>query len=597
MRSPLALGAYEHHLGAYLERWALRAGDRTFLAQRGPDGAWRRLFYKAAWARSCAIGQALLERGLGPDRPVAILTGNSIEHALVTFGAMLAGVPVAPISPSYSLSAEGLVRLNEIADLLQPALVFVQSAASLSGARALPALAGAEWVSAEGDADTTPLSGLEATAPGSALKTAFEHATGDTVAKILFTSGSTGSPKGVLNTQRMLCSAIRGSELLFPVSEPPVMVDWMPWHHTMGGNTSLHGTLRDGGTLYIDEGRPLHGLFRKTIANLTEISATVLQNVPGGFQLLVEAMETDSALRRRFFARMSRIVYAGASLPQEVWRRMQRLAVQEIGEAIPFISGYGATETGPGISATHWAGEGLGEIGLPIPGVQIKLIPFEDRFEILVRGPNVTPGYLNRPDLTAQAFDDEGFYRVGDAVQFVDPKNPAAGLRFAGRLSENFKLSNGSWVLTGELRTAVIEAAPSIAEAVVAGHDRDDVRLLVWATPSLRASLGATCEGAELERRIGDRVREDLDRYNVRNIGATRRIAAFHVLQAPPSLAAGETTDKGYVNQRAVLEQRAELVARLYDPVRTPSVVLCDPRHAVTRNTTEEAGLRPEVAQ
>jgi feruloyl-CoA synthase len=326
----------------------------------------------------------------------------------------------------------------------------------------------------------------------------------------------------------------------------------MPWHHTLGGNSTLHSILRDGGTMYIDGGRPMPGLFGETVRNLTEIATTVVQNVPVGFQMLVAAMEADDALRTRFFERVERIAFAGASLTGATFDRMQALAMRTIGEPVAFIAGYGTTETGPGISSTHWPSEGKGEIGLPFPGCEVKLVPFDDRYEIRVRGPNVFPGYLARPDLTNQAFDDEGFYAVGDAVQFFEPRDPRQGLRFAGRLSENFKLSNGSWVLTGELRAAVLAAVPDLAELVVAGHDRDDVRLLVWAT------------GKGDPEQVQAAIARDLAAYNAANPGATRRIAGFLLADTPPSMADGELTDKGYVNQRAVLANRAASIARLY---------------------------------
>jgi feruloyl-CoA synthase len=553
MRSPIPLAGCERHICAYLERWAGEAPDRTFLAQRDEAGAWRHLRYAEAWTRARSIAQALLDRGLGPDRPLAILSGNSIEHALMAFGAMIAGVPVAPISPAYSASAGGRRRLAEVVAILKPGMIFAQSATPLADVRAMPELAGLPWITVEPADAAERLSDIERVPGHADADRAYAAATGATVAKILFTSGSTGSPKGVPNTQGMLCSAVRAAGLVFPVDAPPVTVDWMPWHHTLGGNSTLHSILRDGGTMYIDGGRPLPGLFDDTVRNLSEIATTVVQNVPVGFQMLVAAMEADDALRTRFFERVERIAFAGASLTGDTFDRMQALSIRTTGEPVAFVAGYGTTETGPGIASTHWPSEGKGEIGLPFPGCEVKLVPFDDRYEIRVRGPNVFPGYLARADLTEQAFDDEGFYAVGDAVQFVDPHDPRQGLRFAGRLSENFKLSNGSWVLTGELRAAVLAAAPGVAELVVAGHDRDDVRLLVW-----------PAGGNDAEQIQAD-IARDLAAYNSANPGATRRIAGYLLVDAPPSMADGELTDKGYVNQRAVLANRAELVARLYE--------------------------------
>jgi feruloyl-CoA synthase len=552
MRSPIPLDGCERHICAYLERWAGEAPDRTFLAQRDHTGAWRRLPYAEAWARARGIAQALLDCGLSPDSPLAILTGNSIEHALMTFGAMIAGVPVAPISPAYSASAGGRRRLAEVVAILKPGMIFAQSAAALGDVRAMPELAGLPWITVEPTDTAERLADIERVAGHADADRAYAAATSATVAKILFTSGSTGSPKGVPNTQGMLCGAIHAAALVFPVDAPPVTVDWMPWHHTLGGNSTLHSILRDGGTMYIDGGRPLPGLFDETVRNLTEIATTVVQNVPVGFQMLVAAMEADDALRTRFFERVERIAFAGASLTGDTFDRMQALAIRTTGGPVAFIAGYGTTETGPGIASTHWPSEGKGEIGLPFPGCEVKLVPFDDRYEIRVRGPNVFPGYLDRPDLTRQAFDDEGYYAVGDAVQFFDPHDLRQGLRFAGRLSENFKLSNGSWVLTGELRAAVLAAAPGVAELVVAGHDRDDVRLLVW-----------PASGNDPEQ-LHAGIARDLAAYNAANPGATRHVAGYLLVDAPPSMADGELTDKGYVNQRAVLANRAQLVTRLY---------------------------------
>jgi feruloyl-CoA synthase len=557
LRSPLELTGRRRHVCEYLQAWAQAAPERTFLAQRGADGAWRRISYAEAWRRAQAIGQGLLERGLGPDRPLAILTGNSLEHALVTYGAMTAGVPAAPISPAYSASEGGLKRLAEVAELLQPAMVFAQSADRLGRARALPQLSDLPWISAEPAEDTVTLDDLERVDGLARVERAFAAADEATVAKILFTSGSTGSPKGVPNTQGMLCSDLAALAMLIPVAQTPVTVDWMPWHHAFGGNSTLNGVLRDGGTFYIDDGRPTPTLFAETIRNLKEIAVTIVQTVPAGFQMLVPALEADEGLRARFFERIERLGFAGASLPPDIFHRMQALAQRATGAPIPFLSGYGATETGPGISNTHWPSEGKGELGLPFPGCELKLTPVDDRYDVRMRGPSVFSGYLRRPDLTEAAFDEEGFYELGDAVQFLDPADPSRGLRFAGRLSENFKLCNGTWVLTGELRLAVLAAAPSIGELVVAGHDRDDVRLIVWPAPALMQQPEARHGAAE-------RIRQELVGYNRAVRGATRRIAAFCLADEPPSLADGEATDKGSVNQRAVLANRKALVEALY---------------------------------
>ncbi len=578
LRSPIELCGCADNIVDYLERWAAAVPDRVFLAQRAPGGGWETLSYAEAWRRVQGVAQALLTRGLTEHTPIAILSGASLEHAVLTFAGMLVGIPVSPVSPNYTLLPAARPRLAEIAELLQPQLVFAQDAARFSGALSVPQLASAPWLSASADEPgVATLASLYDTVPGPAVAAARRAVRPSTVAKILFTSGSTGAPKGVLNTHGMLCSAVQASALLVSSDQVPVGLDWLPWHHTVGGNATLHGILREGATLYLDDGRPTPGEFRKTIENIRELRPTSLLSVPSALQMLVDALEADDDLRQAFFSRLRRISYAGASLPQEVWNRMQALAVRTLGTQIAFGAGYGTTETGPGISITHWPSPGGGEIGLPVPGLTVKLVPFEDRYEVRVRGPNVTPGYLRRPDLTAAAFDEEQFYRVGDLVQFADPERPEDGLRFAGRLSENFKLSNGSWVATGELRLALLEACqPMLTDLVIAAPDRDDIRLLVWVHPAERQRAGANAEGelaAVAYAAIAARVAERLSAHNQQAGGGTHRVAAFRILHTPASIGAGETTDKGYVNQRGVLACRSALVAELYSADPGPEVI------------------------
>lgn len=578
LRSTIELCGCADNIVDYLERWAVAEPDRVFLAQRAPGGGWETLSYAEAWRRVQGVAQALLARGLTEQTPIAILSGASLEHAVLTFAGMLVGIPVSPVSPNYTLLPAARPRLAEIAEVLQPALVFAQDAARFAGARSVPHLASAPWLSASaGEPGVATLASLYDTTPGPAVAAARRAVQPSTVAKILFTSGSTGAPKGVLNTHGMLCSAAQASALVVSSDQVPVGLDWLPWHHTVGGNATLHGILREGGTLYIDDGRPTPDEFRKTIENIREVRPTSLLSVPSALQMLADALEADDDLRQAFFSRLRRMNFAGASLPQEVWNRMQALAVRTLGTQIAFGAGYGTTETGPGISVTHWPSQGGGEIGLPVPGLTVKLVPFEDRYEVRVSGPNVTPGYLRRPDLTAAAFDEEQFYRVGDLVQFVDPERPEDGLRFAGRLSENFKLSNGSWVATGELRLALVEACqPMLTDLVIAGPDRDDIRILVWVHPAERRRADANAEG-ELApaayAAIAAGVAERLRVHNQQAGGGTHRVAAFRILHTPASIGAGETTDKGYVNQRGVLACRAALVAELYSADPGPEVI------------------------
>ncbi|WP_198084098.1 AMP-binding protein [Variovorax sp. E3] len=565
----------------YLEQWAIAAPERVFLAQKSKGSRWEALSYAEAWRRVQGVAQALLNMGLGEQTPIAILSGASFDHAVLTFAGMLVGIPVSPISPSYTLLPAARSRLAEIAEVLQPGLVFAQDAARYLDIRGMPALARASWLCADAVDSGIPLiSDLYDSLPGEGVFEARRAVSSSTVAKILFTSGSTGPPKGVLNTQGMLCSATQATALVVSSDSFPIALDWLPWHHTVGGNATLHSVLREGGTLYIDDGRPTPAEFSKTIENIRHVRPTTLLSVPSAIQMLTDALEADDNLRKAFFSRLQRMNYAGASLPQEVWSRMQALAMRTIGSQIAFGSGYGTTETGPGISITHWPSQGGGEIGLPFPGLTIKLVPMEDSYEVRVKGPNVTPGYFERPDLTAEAFDEEQFYRVGDLVRFVDPERPENGLRFAGRLSENFKLTNGTWVATGELRLALVEACqPLVTDLVVTGPDRDDIRLMVWVHPAERKRAGGTVDGAmdpAVYGAIALRVAEKLRAHNRNAGGRTYRVSAFRILQTPASIGAGETTDKGYVNQRGVLTRRAALVDELYAEEPSAEVIRID---------------------
>ncbi|HEX7961620.1 MAG TPA: AMP-binding protein, partial [Terriglobales bacterium] len=456
-----------------LPDWAEKKPIQTFLAQRGADRKWQTISYADMWARVQAVGQALLDQGARRGDKLAILSGNSIEHAVIMFAAMSAGLVVAPISPNYSLMPGGLARLQDISTLLRPSFVFVQDSVAYAAARKIPELASATWIAADQKAGSIAIESLYQTVPGASFKQAFRSVDKEAPAKILFTSGSTGLPKGVINTHLMMASAIEMGSLLVPPRESPVQVEWLPWHHTMGSNIILQGILRYGGTLYIDDGRPVPQLFHKTITNLKEISPTNMFNVPAGYTLLCEALEVDADLRTSFFRNIDRLSYAGSAISRTTLDKLYHLAKTATGRHIPVMSGYGTTETAPTVSTTHWATEEPGELGLPAPGLELKLVPAGDSYEVRVRGPNVTPGYLGRPDVTAAAFDDEGFYRIGDTVSFIDPTRPELGLRFTGRLSENFKLANGTWVVVGNLRAVVLAATGGVLQdAVIAGENR-----------------------------------------------------------------------------------------------------------------------------
>ncbi|WP_247337290.1 AMP-binding protein [Bradyrhizobium sp. 147] len=565
LSSPLEWTPCDWRITDFLPRWANAVPDRVFLAQRNTKGGWDEITYGEAWSQVQAVGQGLIDMGARPADKLAVLSGNSIENAVISFAAMSIGVILAPISPNYTLMPGGLARLKDIAEVLRPSFVFVQSGRDFSAGRAIPELAAATWISVDGAPDTVPFQALAARTGREGFERASREVPCDAVAKILFTSGSTGFPKGVLNTHRMMASSLQMGSLLVSPPDAPVQVEWLPWHHTMGSNVILHGILRNGGTLYIDDGRPLPHLFHKTVANLREISPTAMFNVPAGYNLLCDAIENDLDLGASVFKRMDRLSYAGAAISQDTLEKLYRLTFAATGRRIPVMSGYGTTETAPTISSTHWATDQPGEIGLPAPGLQLKLIPVSDTYEARVKGPNVTPGYLERPDLTAKAFDEEGFYRIGDTVSFLDPQRPERGLRFTGRISENFKLANGTWVSIGNMRAAILAATRGVLlDIVVAGENRETCALLCWLNPteagriSKTAAVDLTCDPVVVQF-LKDRFQE----YN-EAVGSSERVCAFSLLKDPPSMAAGEITDKAYVNQRAVLKARAEQVERLY---------------------------------
>ncbi|UQA63403.1 feruloyl-CoA synthase [Polyangium aurulentum] len=577
LRSPRPLPPYPRHLGEVLLRWAERAPDRVFLAERDASGSgFRKVTYAEAAAMSASIAEALLGRGLSAERPVAILSENGVDHALLALGAMAAGVPVCPVSPAYALMSRDFDKLRYILGLLRPGLVYAKDGGRFSRALGALDLAGAEVVvsaDSPGGIDATPFESLLREAPGERAARAFAGVGPDTVAKILFTSGSTGQPKGVLNTQRMLCSNQQAIAEVwtFLGRRPPVVVDWLPWSHTFGGNHNFNMVLFHGGTLYVDEGRPTPELIERTVKNLREVSPTLYFNVPRGFDVLLPHLESDEALRRNFFRDLDLLFYAAAALPQSLWTRLEEASVRARGERVVMVSAWGSTETSPMVTTVHFPIDRAGVIGLPAPGTELKMVPNGGKLELRVRGPNVTPGYLGRDDLTREAFDEDGFYRIGDAGKFADPDDPAAGIIFDGRVAEDFKLTSGTWVHAGAVRVAAIAAAsPVIQDAVVTGHDRTEIGLLVF--PSL-AGCRAVCPGAPADAplealvdrpEVVARLREGLGAYNEANPASSTRIARALFLLEPPSIDAGEITDKGYINQRAVLERRTGLVEALY---------------------------------
>jgi feruloyl-CoA synthase len=571
LRSPMPLAPYARCVGEWLVTWAERAPQRVFLAERS-GSAWRTVSYAQTLQAARHVGAALLQRGLSADRPLVILSDNSVDHALLALGAMWVGVPYAPVSPAYSLLSSDHAKLRNIAALLQPGLVYADDAARF--AKAMQAIGPqAERAASRSLVDgATPFDSLLAASPGAAVDAAAAAVGPDTIAKILFTSGSTGDPKGVINTHRMLTANQQMIRQCWPflAEDPPVIVDWLPWNHTFGGNHNFNMVLANGGSLYVDDGKPAPGLIERTVANLREIAPNIYFNVPRGFDVLLPFLENDEALARRFFSSLQIIFYAGAALPQNLWERLERQADRQ-GRQVAMVSSWGSTETAPMVTSVHFPIDRAGVIGIPAPGCELLMRPSGDKLEMRVRGPNVTPGYFKRPDLTAEAFDEEGFYRIGDAGRLADPRDPAQGVVFDGRIAEDFKLMSGTWVHVGMLRVRAIAAlAPVAQDVVVTGHDREQVGLLVFPSPAGCAGL---CPDLPKETplatlladpRVRRCVADGLRTLAQEGRGSSTFAARALLLAEPASIDANEITDKGYINQRAVLARRSAAVQTLY---------------------------------
>lgn len=540
--------------------------DRPYILQRAPGhGPWQGVTYGEAKRAADGIAQWLLDQGLTGSDSVMVLSANSVEHALMMLGCYTAGVPIAPISPAYSLISTDHAKLKHCFATVKPKVVFAQSGEMF--ARAFATLKALDpdlrFVTVDGADGTIPLADLAGTAPTDAVDRIRDTLTHDTVAKYLFTSGSTGMPKGVPQTHGMFAGVIAGTEGLRDEAPDPDVIpqalEWMPWSHISAGNISFNGALWNGATLHLDEGKPIPGQFETTIKNLYEISPMVFGSAPVAFGMLVEAMERDPTLRKSFFKNLRSMGYGGATLSTDVSERLQRLAIAETGHRIPLTTMYGATET-QGITVVHWITELVGLIGLPLPGITLKLVPNGSKLEVRVKGPTVTRGYHNDPERTAAAFDEEGFYKLGDACRFLDPDKPELGLVFDGRVTEDFKLDSGTWVSVGTLRPDLVAACtPYVFDMVIAGQDKPFAGALVWPSPAALPLLGEdplAKLAAELKARIAE--------FNRTAGGSSRRIGRFIVMTEPPSIDGGEITDKGYVNQRATLERRKALVDALY---------------------------------
>jgi feruloyl-CoA synthase len=566
LRSPHPLGAFPDRLTERLVHWAREAPKRAFLAQRDAGGGWRSLNYAQAHARVRAIAQALLERGLSAERPLAILSDNDIEHALLALACMHVGIAYVPVSSAYSLVSTDFAKLRHVIGLLTPGLVFAADGDRFANAVAAAVPPGTEVLHRDRFAE------LEATPATAAVDAAHDAVGPDTIAKFLLTSGSTGQPKAVINTQRMLCSNQQMLTQALPSLRqvPPVLVDWLPWNHTAGANHNLGLVLNHGGTLYIDEGRPLPGQIEKTVRNLREVAPTIYFNVPRGYEALLPFLREDAELRKTFFSRLGLLQYAAAVLPQPVWQAYEELALQTCGERILWITGYGATETAPAVMFTNRGAARAGTVGLPLDGLDMKLAPVAGKLEARFRGPNITPGYWRQPELTRAAFDEEGYYRTGDALRFVDPADAQQGFEFDGRIAEDFKLGTGTWVSVGPLRAKINSAcSPLTQDVVITGHDRAWLGALVFLNAAACRELRADAIRSYLQRVFEQLAREAT--------GSSTLIARALIMETPPSIDASEITDKGSINQRAVLQNRAVLVERLYAEPPDPSIMVFSP--------------------
>jgi feruloyl-CoA synthase len=604
LRATEALGAYPVRFTEHLLRWAAERPHHTFLARRGPgpNRAWLRLSYADTLQRVRALAQALLDHGLSVDRPLVVLSGNDFEHALLGLAAMHVGVPVAPVSPSYSLLDPAAARVVHAVALLTPGMVFAADGSAFANAINAAVARDTRVVLTQGAVPgRTSLSfaALQATVPTAAVDEAHARVHGDTVAKFLFTSGSTKQPKAVVNTHRMLCANQQQYVQCYPFLEsvPPVLVDWLPWHHTAGGNSNFGLVLRNGGAMYIDEGKPTPDGVAETVANLREVSptaictyccwlahnmrcvlTTAIYTVPKGLEVLVQHMEHDSALRENVFKELRLVFAAGAAMPQTVIDLFDRLAVQTTGLRVPMTMGLGMTETAPFAVSHHRPGWVAGVIGLPAPGLELKLAPVADKLEVRYRGANISPAYWRQPELQAETYDDEGYLCSGDAATFIDPNHPALGLRFDGRIAEDFKLISGTWVSVSTLKARAMAAAlPYVHDVVVTGDGRDSLGLLVFLTPAAaRLSAHGATTPAALATDPGVRAWAQawLNDLAGAGTGGSNRLVRAMLMAQPPSAATGELTDKGTLNQRTTLKLRAALVETLYaDAAPDPRVL------------------------
>ncbi len=584
MRSRIPLGAVAPHLPGVLRSHAQHKAMRPWLLQRRA-GDWVALKYGEAQRQIDAISQWLLAQDLS-GRSVMVLSGNSLEHAVFEMAAMQSRLPYVPVTPAYSLLSGDHVKLRAMVDQINPAVLLVQNGCAFQ--RALNALALDRCIVLQvEDPVALPNSAIWSdvlqTQAQSLVQASIDAIRHDTIAKILFTSGSTGVPKAVPITQKMLCAtmAMHAANVGRSDDTPDsVLLEWLPWSHVAGGTAIFNSVIEDGGTMYLDDGRPMPGEFEKTLRNLKEVSPTRFSSVPVGFTMLADALEADEELGQNFFRQLRRLTSSGAKLPESIYQRLQQQAVRHLGYRIPFVSSYGSTETCAAATTVHWPSERSGLVGLPQVGVELKLVPLQDtRYEVLVRGPSVMAGYLNRPELNQEAFDEEGYYRMGDAVTFVDRQNPFEGLAFAGRVAEEFKLQSGIFVRVGTLRVELINAAaPLVADAVITGADRLWVGALLWLNVKACQEQFGKLSHAELAKdpRVRAALAQSMRSHNAQHQASSMQIRRLLIMTNPASMDAGEVTDKGYVNQRAVLALRAQSVDALYADALDAAVIQVD---------------------
>ena len=563
-----------------LVHWATTKPDATMLAKRikhadGSLGDWRHISYAQAWQSARAIAQALIDRGLNAERPVVIMSENDLEHALLSLGCLVAGVPFCAASPAYSTISQDFEKLRHILTTLTPGLVFAADAKRYG--KAIEAAVGKdiEVVLHSGEITgraTTTFESLRATLATPAVDAAMQATGPDTIAKFLFTSGSTKLPKAVINTQRMWCANQQQMAQSMPVLAeiPPVLVDWLPWNHTFGGNHNFGMVLYHGGTLYIDEGKPTPALMGETLRNLREIAPTVYFNVPTGFEAIAIAMKTDDALRKNLLSRVQMFFYAGAALAQPIWDSLHESQEREVGERIVMGTGLGMTESGPFAIFVTSPFVKAGDLGVPTPGMELKLVPNSDKIEVRYKGPNIAPGYWRAPQETQEAFDDEGFFCTGDAVQWIDENDVHQGLKFDGRIAEDFKLATGTFVSVGPLRGKIIAAgAPYVQDAVITGLNMHEVGAMIFPTAAVRglSGLGAEATMADVltSAPVVAHFQHVLNGLAQTATGSASRVARMVLLSEPPSIDKGEVTDKGSINQRAVLKHRDALVKTMHD--------------------------------